>query len=459
MIKNYFSGLIENLGVVPWLRLAALRFVPIFFFLFSRTRRVCLVLEDMVLSSFKIKTLYVTAGLLIVKTLFFSSLSAEVLTLSRGELREIQRPGLTSFTQGNKELLGVHYEPPRLLIKGKKIGMTDVLLWLTDGSSQKLTIYVLSKKELLTLRRLVQKLQNLGLKPEIQGPIIEVKGQLTKINSLREFHVLSQKYSEKLLHKLTLSRSLKKQVLGQLYQELYQDQYYDSRCWSEQFSFYCSLSSVPKKSFQQRVQRFYPLTFLEHSSQVKQQNFHLRYTLFQVEASHQSQISSGLAKIQGRLLDLLAHKPESFFAQNHVVLEDSTAKVLALHQVKVLLKIDSAAKFSLGTEIPFTISTLQGRSQRWKFFGLQTQFLLTQKDSQLLLQQKTRFSQSPQENLRQGLQESTFFIRKDTPFFLFQTSLHNHSSNRSALPFFSKLFRSKSKQHSSKKVLAFVILE
>ena len=90
--------------------------------------------------------------------------------LAKGEQKEISLEGLKNFSVGNQEVISYKWMPKlgKLLVKGKKVGFTDLVVWSKNGK-ENFSIYVLSKQKFLKTFQLADALKNLNLAIDIKG--------------------------------------------------------------------------------------------------------------------------------------------------------------------------------------------------------------------------------------------------------------------------------------------------
>ncbi len=123
-----------------------------------------------------LKLLNVATSLFFVKIFLLlpsASLAADSpkdIVLAKGEQKEIELKDLRNFSVGNPEVISYKFLPKqgKLLVKGKKVGFTDVIIWSAKGK-ETFSLYVLSKQKFLKTFQLADALKNLNLEIDIKG--------------------------------------------------------------------------------------------------------------------------------------------------------------------------------------------------------------------------------------------------------------------------------------------------
>ena len=155
---NYLSLWIGNFGVVPWFSFLFFLFLPIFLSLRALLVLVCCVFEAMIYPFAKLlylETRFLTSSAPIVKAFLFTNLvlisytkantlKSDEFFISKGEQIEINIKDLGSFSIGNKEVItSKFYEAKaKLLVKGKSLGFSDLVIWKNNGSKRNVHFYV-----------------------------------------------------------------------------------------------------------------------------------------------------------------------------------------------------------------------------------------------------------------------------------------------------------------------------
>src|SRR5690606_32260062 len=141
----------------PLFLFAAFLFAPEAFFLFLRRVSVIAVLEAINISQWitnyflNLKLLNLARSLLFVKALLLFPIASFAqnhqtdIIVAKGEQKELSFTHLKKLSVGNSDVISHKLIKNKLLIKGKKIGFSDLIVW--ENSPIKFNIYVLSKQK------------------------------------------------------------------------------------------------------------------------------------------------------------------------------------------------------------------------------------------------------------------------------------------------------------------------
>ena len=234
-VRTYFvSGWIENLGVVPLFLSAAFLFWPCFLTLFFLIILVCFVLDDIsppLLQQFLISrknfltfyTYCVNASLLLIMTTTISlaetNQSKNQIVISIGQQIELPIKSMSSYSIGNKDLLSARYLESRklLLIKGKKQGFSDLIVWHNARQKSQYRIFVLSKKDQLKTIQIHKLLKENNLIPRQISGQIHVDGKIKSREAYRIIIALQSLLKEKFINHTTLNRTVAKKIITESY--------------------------------------------------------------------------------------------------------------------------------------------------------------------------------------------------------------------------------------------------
>ncbi len=224
------SSWTANLGVVPLFLLAAFLLAPAALCLALRRFSVTAVLEAINISQNKtyhlsnLKPLNLTISLLFVKIFLllpsasFAQVSPKDMIVARGEQKELPFKGLKNFSVGNPDVISYKWMPKegKLLIKGKKVGFTDLVVWTASGK-EVLSIYVLSKQKFLKTFQLADALKNLNLTIDIKGPVMTATGVLSDFSDYLYLQKIKGQFQEQVFFKIGLEPKLRNHIIGQIY--------------------------------------------------------------------------------------------------------------------------------------------------------------------------------------------------------------------------------------------------
>ncbi|MCY4524753.1 MAG: pilus assembly protein N-terminal domain-containing protein, partial [Halobacteriovoraceae bacterium] len=235
------SKWILNLGVLPLLRSCALRFLPIFPRLLQRLLYVARFLETIYPPSLWSKV-FILFLLSFVKISLYaqSSTSHSAIILALGGHREIPVSNLQKYTVGNPQIVSykLRFSPKRILIKGKKPGFTELVVWSNKRKSV-YPIYVLSRNHQLPILPMGQALQSLGLKTEFLGQTLVVQGILKEVDSYLFLKKLQKTHGEQLYLRGSLAPILRNHIIGEVYFHFFNENLDQIECHQQNFDIIC----------------------------------------------------------------------------------------------------------------------------------------------------------------------------------------------------------------------------
>lgn len=491
-----FSGWIANLGVVPLLLLAAFLFFPILDFLFALLFLVTRVFETIfqLLSTITISGCKIfqinkihnlrTFPFLVKKELrllllFFMAinspygLSSEnqglIHTLAIGELIKVSASDLLKFTIGNAETARVKALPSEksLLIKGSGLGQTDLLLWFKGKKEPiKHQIFVVQKSRYLRLKSLSQRVQKTGLKAQISGDRVMIRGVLKTRDDYRLLIQIRKKYSEEMdLHRVSLSSNLRLEVYGNFLTSLQDYDLIDLDCQLKRIFISCRGSQAIKKGLKNLEEDFL-MTWPPEELLSLGKQYQITLTIQQFENSQGEAFDLGLSSIEGNIGELLIENPLSIIHKNTLQLQNSEFKSQTLAHPKLRGRLKRPIKVRLGQEIPFLQSVAQGvATQDWRFAGLGLDLNLIPHTERLILRFKTNLSRPGEQGINQNSQESEVLIELGKTQVLFDIGFRMNQESHKRLPFlshipiFGSLFSGKNAGETYKKILCLVLVE
>ncbi|MEI8347573.1 MAG: hypothetical protein WCG27_08895 [Pseudomonadota bacterium] len=491
--KIYGVSWIANLGVVPLLRSFFLRLAPDRHFLRFLLTSVAHVLETICPNLFFNKTKLSSVNLLgprpSVKILlwgflhcanFYTVLAQEpdpahTIILATGEHWELMVPELQKYTIGNHDIVVHRFDSlkKQLLLKGNKLGHTEMVIWKQRGAKERYQIYVLTKQKQMSLLHLAETIKNLGLSVDVTGAIAIVSGTVDQFTDFQLLKKLKKMNPDNVHFKASLSPRLRNQMIGEIYKILFDDFIDDIRCTDQELTLYCSYvpSNAPEAKMIDYLQKHYGVVWIPRQKHEKGKNYRLRLKLFQLEQLTGEEIRLGLEQISGDLGEFFyPNGALNVLKRNKVLLSSQNLNFSTLAEPEILIRLDNPADIQLGSEIPYTARVGGQNSDvatSWKFVGLKINVKLTPIGEKLQVSYQTELS-SPggaDGKVQGGKQSSTATVEINRPLELFQIGLRAIGESSEALPWISKipilgeLFKSKSNHQNYKKISAILLLE
>jgi len=478
---NYLAWT-ANLGVVPLFLLAAFLLAPAAFLLALRRFSVTAVL-DAIYNSLKISTyqlmikkVNLTTYLLFVKIflflpcVFLSYSYAEDVVMAKGEQKELIISASSQFSVGNPELISYKYLPKqkKILLKGKKIGFTDILFWTPEGK-KRINIYVLSKKKFLKTIELAEMLKETGLNLQIRGGFIHVEGQITEERDYFYLKKIKKQYLEQIYFNVRLSPKLKTHLFSLIYLKLERYGFERFYCESNLIDIFCYLKGYNETEALKTLADNFQIRLLKEESAQRTKNYRLKLSIFQIETSQNDQRKWGFDELKLPVKELFQTGLSKGLDQNTLQSSFKDAELSSLAEPELIVNLDQKQQIELGSQIAFqnTYSTQfgQGSQLDWRFAGLKLETELKEVDGKLFLKYQLEFSKPETLSISGTKESSSLYLTPNETSPMFHLRYEVDSSEHQSLPFIHKipilrrLFSSNTKTLSKKNIIGHVTLE
>ncbi len=471
-----------NLGVVPLLRLAAFLFAPIALCLALRRFSVTAVLEAINISSrnflkdSNLKPLNVTIALFFVKGLLLLPSASQAsdptsdIILSKGEQKEIDLKGLKNFSVGNPEVISYKFlaKTGKLLVKGKKVGFTDLVVWTKKGK-EIFSLYVLSKQKFLKTFQLAEALKNLELSIDIKGPVMTASGILSDFGDYLYLQKIKGQFQDQVFFKINLDPKLRNHIIAQIYKKLYSNGFSHVNCQTDWMDVMCFYEGEKNDHLLKQLASFYRVSFVQQDSRLKHKNYRLKLKLIQLEQMDGREIHLGLDKLKSSISDLFEFGIKKLIDDNFVFLTQSKMDLSTLAEPELVVNLNTPQLTEIGSQIPYQNINTQGANIiapiDWKFAGLRIKTKLTESYGKILLDYDTEFSRPMDQAISGSKETSSALLEIGEPLKIFQIGFQTTSKGRQGIPLISNipilkhLFESKSDQKTYKQIYGYVILE
>lgn len=481
---NYLAlaSWIANLGVVPLLRFAAFLFAPAALDFALRRFSVTAVLEainissrNYLISNFKhlnlnLTLLFVKALLVLPCASFAISPSSSDYIIAHGEQKEIILSGLKRYSVGNPAIISYKLleKEQKLLIKGKKIGFTDILVWTSKGK-QTLGVYVLSKQKFLKTFQLGEALKNLGLDIQVKGPIITASGTVSEFSDYLYLQKLKAQYADQIFLKVSLSRELRNFIIGKIYKTLFSSEFPIITCQSNELDVLCFHEGESNSPLLKELGSYYKVTFIKQDSRIRKTNYRVRLKIVQLEKIDGTEIHTGLDKLQTSLHDLFDFGVRKLIEDNLIYFSKTKLDLSTLAEPESILSTNHELKIEIGSEIPFQNIKQENTHViapiDWKFAGLRIIAKLSEVEGKLFLKYETEFSRPVHETISGSKENSSLFLEVGEPVKIFQIGFQTTSKMNKGIPglmdvpILKSLFGSKSNQNTYKQLYGYIVLE
>jgi hypothetical protein len=481
------SSWIANLGVVPLFLLAAFLFAPAALCLALRRFSVIAVLEainissrkNLVISNFKLLNLTIShlfvKGLVLLLVAAFPGISVASplgsdIVLAKGEQKEISLTSLKNFSVGNPEVISYKWMPKqgKLLVKGKRVGFTDLVVWTKKGK-EVFNLYVLSKQKFLKTFQLADALKNLNLTIDIKGPVMTATGTLTDFGDYLYLQKIKGQFQDQVFFKIALDPELRNHMVGQIYKKLYSNGFSSVSCQADWLDIMCFYEGENNQALLKQLASFYRVSFVQQDSRMKHKNYRLKLKLIQLEKMDGREIHLGLDKLQTSVVDLFEFGMRKLIEDNLVYLSQNKTDLSSLAEPEMIVNLNTPQVIEIGSQIPYQNIGVEGATViapiDWRFAGLRIKTKITEAYGKLLLNYETEFSRPVEQAITGSKETSSVLLEVGVPLKIFQIGFQTTSKSRKGIPFISEipilrhLFESKSDQKTYKHIYGYAVLE
>ena len=451
-----------NLGVVPLLRSAALRLAPILRCLALRLASVTPVRDAMRCSLrqilVKLSPLVVAFTLCSVKGV--CAATSEDIILAKGEQKEISLPGLKNFSVGNKDVVSTHVRQGKLLLKGRQVGFSDVVVWSKSGR-QTFQLYVLSKTSFLKTIQLSEALKDLGLNLNLKGPLMVVAGEVTRAEDWRYLQHLRAQHKDRVVFQVTAHSELRRLMAADVYRDLFAVGITQVSCLARFLDLECGFegSKDRLKDLMEALKERWGVKFIQRDSHWARGNLRLKLKLIQVEQLDGQELNFGLAALRAKPLDLFQHGLKKLIEDNQIALGESHIQLSTLAEPESLVS----------AQIPYQ-NISQGNGVviapiDWRFAGLKITTMLEERDGQLALDYETEFTRPMGQSISGSKEKSSLLLRPGESYKLFQIGYQSQGEDRQNLPglkdipILRVLFGSRTRSNNYKRIEGYLLVE
>jgi hypothetical protein len=479
-------GWMENLGVVPLLRSLALRLTPA-----RRSRLFLLLLVIFVLETITTPIIIINLGvflptsgqivkkitlMLVILTIQLASAAppkAKNLIIAKGEHREITLHSKDSFTVGNREIIRHTTKPQKgiLLIKGDKLGFTELVIWRHLRGKERYNIYVLDKRRQLKILHLEQIVRSLGLTTELSGPLIIAQGEVVDISKYNLLRRLLKESPQAIHFQGALAPQLRNHIIGDIYYHFFNHHIDSINCQPEIFSTLCQYdqSTTPSAKIVKYLKAKYSINFIPTPTHHPHDQYRLKMKIIQSEQAYGSQVSIGLYPLQGMLNELFSIGLAALIRKNPFYFSRRNTSYSTLAEPESIILPGVESTIRVGREISYPDHQLNSdRPQmKWKFAGLTIKVKILRVGKKLKLNYSTSFDRIADGGgeVVGSRESSAALVLPGKPQQLFQVGHLSQGEVQEGIPLLSKipligsLFGTSSYQQSYKTISAMVLLE
>lgn len=474
-IENYLSLWIGNLGVVPLFSLAFFLFLPALLSFNFLLVRVCIVLEPINVSlsyriNNKLRVKFLSFSSQVVKVFVLvcaaqSSRAATEVFLAKGEQTEIQAKSLKSFSVGNHEVLKYKYRPSKstILVKGKSLGFSDLVIWKGENQKETFHIYVTSKKDQLQQMQLLKSLEQTKLKTSVQGEFISLTGEASEMT---EYQILKKIQASKLSNiiiNVQIAKQLQNQIVANIYTTLYDQGVKYVTCHFQQIDVFCQYNDPFGQANIKLIQEKYFVHFSRQVSQNLYDNYELKFQIISLETTTLEDYSLGIKEIQFSLQEAVKNNQINLNSGNFLIDNDKySARMLANPQINTI--VNQKFTVTLGSEVPFQRAVNEQTVTEWKFAGLKLSGKIEILNGKLALNLETQITAAEDEQISGPSGSAISYITPDISQLIYSISLDSKNQKEDHLPILEKIpilqkiFTSETTYYTNKKILCYVTM-
>ncbi|MBT4792756.1 MAG: hypothetical protein HON90_14370 [Halobacteriovoraceae bacterium] len=400
-------------------------------------------------------------------TVSLASISNEDIFLAKGEQIELSTDKLKNFSVGNKEVLKYKFLPKKkkILVKGKGIGFSDLVIWSQNSKKTIYHFYITSKKEQLKKMEIAQILRHSSLKIKIAGNIIYVSGKVKKLKNYLLLRKLEKMKYNNLILNASLDQNLKNEIISNIYKTLYKNDFQFISCTVNSLQITCNYSTKTSHlDALKKFQKTYQVSFININSKKAFNNYELEFRIISVESNNLSSKNSGIDQFETELQDLIQHKQINLHT-NSILLKDNHIQAKLIASPKLNTVLDKKFNIEIGGEIPFRSKTEDREIMEWKFIGLKITGKLSFTHHNLLLAYKSLLTKGSQAGINGPKSESSQYIREGNFNLLYSINLASQESQEvsipvlNSIPILRHLFMSSTKTFIKRKILVYTRLK
>ena len=377
---------------------------------------------------------------------------------------------MKNFSVGNPEVISYKWMPKtgKLLVKGKKVGFTDLIVWTGQGK-ETISLYVLSKQKFLKTFQLADALKNLNLSIDIKGPIMTASGTLTDFSDYLYLQKIKGQFQDQVFFKINLEAKLRNHIIGQIYKKLYANGFSSVTCQADWLEVLCFYEGQNNEALLKQLASFYRVSFIQQDSRLKHRNYRLKLKLIQLERMDGREIHMGLDKLQSSVVDIFENGIRTLIDNNAIFLTKSNMDLSSLAEPEMVVNLNAPQTIEIGSQIPYQNISTQGATViapiNWMFAGLRIKTKITESYGKLQVDYETEFTRPVDQAISGNKEMSSVLLELGKPMKIFQIGFQTTAKKRQGIPFISDipilkhLFESKSDQKTYKQLYGYIVLE
>lgn len=395
---------------------------------------------------------------------------SEDIILAKGEQREISVQGLKNYSIGNKEVVSSHLRQGKLLLKGRQVGFSDLVVWSKAGR-QTFQLYILSKNSFLKTIQLSEALKDLGLILNLKGPLMVVEGEVSRAEDWRYLLHLRQQHKDRVVFQVNASPDLRRFMAADVYRDLFAAGVTQTSCQTRFLDLECTVegSQERAKDLMEALKERWGVKFIKRESHWARGNLRLKLKLIQVEQLDGQELNFGLSGLRAKPLDLFSHGLKKLIEDNQIALGESHIHLSTLAEPEAIVRLGKEHVIEVGAQIPYQNLT-QGSGVvlapiDWRFAGLKITTMLEERDGMLALDYQTEFTRPMGNNISGSKEKSSILLRPGESYKLFQIGYQSIGEERQNIPglkdipLFRVLFGSRNRNANYKRIEGYLLVE
>ena len=473
-VTNYFfsaSWWIANLGVLPCWRFLALRRAPMFLWRRARFVSVTLVLETISLlrllqrlsltkrsqflpsPAYPVKR-FVTLAAFIPFFLASAYGQSQSLFIAIGEHSELSVPQLKEYSVSNNDTLSHKFRPntKTLLIRGKRQGHVEVVVWNKAAPKSVWNIYVLSKAKHLKWMETLKALGDLGLSATATGRLVRIEGIIKNRNEWSAFRALAGELEKQtdltFINNVSPAPELSSELLGSVYESFLFLHADDVDCqklktgpWIKCLISHSSQARAEVKSLIKELLKTEFLVIETAIEAGKLTNYRLKVDLFKLEQANAIETDMSVESAAGTL-SMLNRKDLINLAKNDdFKLGETLFKLTQVAKPELVIRDDKDFEIQMGSEIPYqSTDANQNSSTSFKFAGLKITGVLTQTPLGKVIDYQIELTAPSSEGAIAGNKKmSSIMLRLGEETRAFTLNLSSKGIDQKSLPYINKI--------------------
>jgi len=395
----------------------------------------------------------------------YAKIQPKNIVISIGEHSEIKVNNIKNYSIGNPDILHHTFtaKENRLLIKGKKMGFSEIAIWDSKNKKSVYHLYILSKREQLNLRHVAQSLSSFGFKIKTFGKYIEVRGEIDDIYKYNFLNIIKSKNPTYLLTHSKLTPKLRNYLIGKVYYSFLQENLENFSCSSHFSIISCSYSatSAPSKNIIKYFKSKYFINFLEVNDINDNKNYLVKIKFYSIENQNESSFKLGINKLNEKISQVLTN---NYYQQLDIQLAQAKLKYTSLSSPEIIIKLNEEAKIKTGTNISSNQNIIRDGKEilitHHDFLGISTIIKIKKSGNKFTLySQNTLSNQGEQNDINNNSSTSKIFVIPNKAVTFLETNLKSSKEIINSMPFFSSLpiighiFKKINKTNTHKKII------